>query len=655
MDMNRLREKMVKSQIAARGIDDPDLLRAFREVPREAFVPEDIQEFAYEDSPLPISEHQTISQPFIVALMIEALELTPDSRVLDVGTGSGYAAALLSRILPRVYTIERIGSLVAVAVERFRQLGYDNIHVLEGDGSLGWETHAPYDAIVVAAGGPRVPDALKNQLADGGRLVIPVGDTPRLQTLLRIRRSGDEFNEEDLGEVRFVPLLGEEGWPDSGRKKAPVSTAATMTSFDEIRAQAEPFAAIDEASLDPLLERIGDARLVLLGEASHGTAEFYEMRARITRELIEKKGFNFVAVEADWPDAAAIDRYVRGMASTGSPEKFFQRFPRWMWANESVQAFVEWLRDYNTRFDRPDAAVGFHGMDMYSLYSSIDSVLAYLDRTDPASAQVARQRYGCLTPYAGDPAAYGASALTQRYRECEEEVATMLADILRKRTEYTEKDGWRFMDAVRNARLIASAERYYRVMYYGGHVSWNLRDEHMFDTLKQLLDFRGPDSRAVVWAHNSHLGDASATEMSARGETNVGQLCRAEFGSQAYLIGFGTDRGTVAAASAWDGPMEVKQVRPSHPGSYERLCLDSGIPSFLLPLTGTLGKVLTPARLERAIGVLYLPETELQSHYFQASLPRQFDEYIWFEESRAVTPLAPEVWTGMPDTWPFGL
>jgi protein-L-isoaspartate(D-aspartate) O-methyltransferase len=657
MDFKYVRENMVDYQIAARGIRNPAVLRAFLDVPREEFVPVEMREFAYEDSPLPIGEGQTISQPYIVALMTEALELTPDSRVLDVGTGSGYGAAILARIAAEVFTIERIGSLARQAQERLQRLGYGNVQVAEGDGSLGWQEHAPYDAIVVAAGGPEVPKHLLEQLVDGGRLVMPVGATPHLQKLVRVRRMGKEIREESLSDVRFVPLIGAEGWREDGRKaNEPARKPDKAAVVAAVRRHAEAFPSIIEADLKPLLERIGDARLVLLGEASHGTAEFYEMRARITRALIEQKDFRLVTVEADWPDAAAIDRYVRrGAPSQAVSEKFFSRFPRWMWANETVLKFIEWQREYNFRFDRPEDAVGFHGLDMYSLYSSIEVVLDYLDDIDPESARIARQRYGCLSPWAGDPVAYGASAVSGRYRECEEEVVAMLSDILSKHTEYTKQDGWRFLDAAQNARLIANAEKYYRIMYYGGRASWNLRDSHMFETLQALLDYRGPHSKAVVWAHNSHLGDASATEMSARGEHNLGQLCRQHYGEQVYLIGFGTDHGTVAAASDWNGPMEVKRVRPAHERSYEGLCRETGLQRFMLPLRGGVREPLLPERLERAIGVLYLPETELQSHYFQASLPRQFDEYIWIEETHAVQPLGPERAEGMPDTYPFGL
>ena len=657
------RDEMVERQIVARGVRDPAVLRAMRAVPREAFVPADLEEFAYLDTPLPIGEEQTISQPYIVAVMAELLEVQPGERVLDVGTGSGYAAAVLGQIADEVYTVERHASLADEARRRFEALGYDHIHVRHGDGTLGWPEHAPYDAVMVAAGGPDVPRPLLDQLAVGGRLVMPTGSTLRRQRLVRVRRTGEEtYERENLSPVQFVPLIGAEGWGEPRGDGAPAVTSETAATLPErIRAACEPLSSADadEADLEALLDRIGEARVVCIGEATHGTSEFYAMRARITRSLIERRGFTIVAVEADWPDAARIDQYVREAPASAAAARPFSRFPTWMWANTDVLRFVEWLRAYNDSTDDPEREAGFFGLDLYSLYASIHSVLDYLEDVDPEAARIARQRYGCLTPYARDPATYGAAALTGRYRECEEEVVAMLKDLQDRQMQYAARDGLRFFDAVQNARLIASAEQYYRTMFYGGAASWNLRDEHMFDTLRALLDFRGPDARAVVWAHNSHLGDARATEMGARGQLNVGQLCREAFEDEAYLIGFGTHTGTVAAASDWDGPMEIKRVRPSREGSYERLCHDAGTPAFLLSLRRSHGRrlraALLPEHLERAIGVIYRPETELMSHYFHASLPRQFDEYIWFDETEAVTPLGVESAEGMPDTFPFGV
>jgi len=303
--------------------------------------------------------------------------------------------------------------------------------------------------------------------------------------------------------------------------------------------------------------------------------------------------------------------------------------------------------------------VAFHGLDLYSLHSSIRAVLDYLDQVDPRTARVARLRYGCLTPWQTDPATYGHAALTGEYRSCEDDVVAVLVDLQRKQQAYAEHDGERFLDAAQNARLVANAEQYYRIMYYGSRASWNLRDRHMFDTLQELLRHHGPDSRGLVWAHNSHVGNAGATEMSDRGEFNLGQLCRQRFRDAAYAIGFGTHDGTVAAASDWDGPMQVKSVRPSLEQSYERLFHASGEPQLLLPLRKPVSQQLRTAlqvpRLQRAIGVIYRPETELQSHYFEAVLPEQFDEYVWFDRTHAVTPLDTTELHGTPDTYPFGV
>jgi len=654
-DLRDKREEMVRTQIAARGVRDPRVLEAMRTVAREAFVPPELAEFAYNDSPLPIESQQTISQPYIVALMTEALALEPGDRVLEIGTGSGYAAAVLARIAREVYTVERHEELARVASRRLRALGFENVHVLHADGTLGWPDHAPFDAIVVAAGGPKIPPPLLEQLAIGGRLVIPVGDGRDLQKLVRITRSRDgRLHEEDLGDVRFVPLIGVQGWEPERR----VARSQPQTIANLVREVAEPLRDLDEPDLGSLLERIGDARLVLIGEATHGTSEFYALRARITRELVRSHGFAIVAVEADWPDAMRINRYVRGEIEMARPWHAFARFPTWMWRNEETIAFVEWLRDWNS-LRRADPPAGFFGLDLYSMYRSLRLVLDYLDRVDPPAARVARERYGCLTPWEGDPATYGRAALTGRYRVCEKEAVAILTDMLAQQVRYSEIDGERYFDAVQNARLVADAERYYRAMYYGNVESWNLRDRHMFETLEALLRFHGPASKAVLWAHNSHLGDARATEMGVRGELNVGELCRRAFGNQAFLIGFGTDHGTVAAASAWDGPLEMKHVRPAHALSYERLCHDSGVPAFLLhlrePRRQEVRFELEEPRLERAIGVVYRPDTELESHYFHAAMPHQFDEYVWIDETKGIRPLSETVARSFPPTHPFGV
>jgi protein-L-isoaspartate(D-aspartate) O-methyltransferase len=662
LDLTSERLRMVRDQIAARGVRNATVLDAMRRVRREAFLPDELGEFAYQDTPLPIEGGQTISQPYIVALMIESVEPRTRDRALEIGTGSGYAAAVLSEVVGEVYTVERHEQLAKLANERFTSLGYSKIKVLHGDGTLGWPEHAPYDVIIVTAGGPQVPKPLLEQLAIGGRLVIPVGSTSRLQRLVRVTRtSQDHFDDEDLGEVQFVPLIGAEGWDsDAAKRDRPSSQGSRPGTIAKlIRETAAPIADIEQADVGPLLERIGDARVVLLGEATHGTSEFYRMRARVTKELILRHGFNFVAVEADWPDAARINQYVRHAPARPEQWKAFARFPTWMWRNHEALELVEWLRAWNAEMRDPERHASFYGLDLYSLFTSINAVITYLSSVDPAMAATARRRYACLSPWEHDPAVYGQAVLSGRYRDCEAAVVAMLRDMLNRRIEYSQRDGDRFFDAAQNARLVAAAERYYRVMYYGSVESWNLRDQHMFDTLERLLDFHGPGSKGVVWEHNSHVGNAAATEMGARGEHNVGQLSRARFAESAFLVGFGTDHGTVAAASDWDGPMEIKRIRPSHEASYERLCHDSEVKAFMLhlrdPARQAVRDELEAARLERAIGVVYRPESELMSHYFQACLPRQFDEYIWFDETRAVSPLSSVVALGVPETFPFGV
>lgn len=644
------RQRMVERQIKARGIRDPAVLHALGVVPREMFVPHELEDEAYEDRPLPIEAEQTISQPYIVALMTEAAKLARTSTVLEIGTGSGYAAAVLAEIAKRVYTVERHRELADLARGRLAALGYANVEVRCGDGTLGWEEHAPFDAILVAAGGPDVPDALLAQLAIGGRLVIPVG-TSRDQELVRVTRVGEtEYRRDDLGAVVFVPLIGEQGWAEQAgdtrarrgilpRRRGPLATkesAPAPSIATLIRECAEPIARIDDASIDGLLERIGDARVVLLGEATHGTSEFYRMRTRITQQLVLRAGFRAIAIEADWPDAAVLDRHARSRPPGEHPWFPFARFPRWMWRNTETQELIAWLRAYNAQTSRD---VSVSGLDLYSMYTSAHEVVRYLDRVDPDAAAVARQRYGRLTPWQHDPAAYGRAALANPLRSCEKDVVAMLRALLAKRLDYAAQGRDELFDAAQNARVVAGAEHYYRAMYYGAAESWNLRDRHMFDTLQSIIAHRD-NAKVIVWEHNSHVGDASATEMAVRGELNVGQLCRKTFGDAAYSVGFGTNHGTVAAAHAWEEPAEIMRVRPARPDSYEHLCHASGVPSFLLhlrdPVRTALRDELLEPRLERAIGVVYRPDTELQSHYFQAVLPRQFDEYIWFDETTAV-------------------
>lgn len=423
---------------------------------------------------------------------------------------------------------------------------------------------------------------------------------------------------------------------------------------DMIARQAAALPAPENSVFAEAFDQFADARVVLLGEASHGTSEFYRARAAVTRRLIERHGFSLIAVEADWPDALRIDRYVRGR-SGGTAAPAFTRFPTWMWRNAETAELVDWLQEHNAALAM-DQRVSFHGLDLYGLRGAMAEVLTYLDRVDPEEAARARDRYGCLTPWQIDPAQYGHLVISERHRGCQEEVSKQLAVLLEQRLAYAARDGADFFDAVQNARLVRAAEAYYRVMYEGSTESWNLRDRHMFETLRALIEARGPSAKAIVWAHNSHIGDAAATEMGWSGQFNIGELCRTAFGEAALLIGFGTDRGRVAAASTWDGEMEIKNIRPALAGSWEAAFRDNAPERSLCAWRGVrdVAQALSAVRLERAIGVIYRPETERGSHYFDAVLGEQFDAFVWFADSNPVTPLSGPRRAGMPETYPFG-
>lgn len=421
---------------------------------------------------------------------------------------------------------------------------------------------------------------------------------------------------------------------------------------------------------DSLLELVGNAQLCLLGEATHGTHEFYRERVEITKRLIQEKGFTAVAVEADWPDAFRVNRYVRGVSDDKDANEAlggFKRFPTWMWRNTVVLDFVEWLREYNASLPLNGAKVGFYGLDLYSLYSSIEAVLGYLSNVDPEAAKRARYRYSCLEHFSEDSQAYGYAASFGLTASCEREVVEQLVEMRRRAADYASRDGRVARDeyffAEQNARLVLNAEKYYRTMFHGRVESWNLRDRHMAETLDALithLTILAENAKVAVWEHNSHLGDARATYMADYGELNVGQLVRQRYGNDnAVLIGFTTYKGTVTAASEWHGPAERKRVRPALPESYEARFHEVGS-NFLLPIRANkaASNAVRQPRIERAIGVIYAPQTERQSHYFDARLSEQFDAVIHFDETKAVEPLERHaLWeTGEPpETFPTGI
>ncbi|CAI7637303.1 unnamed protein product [Penicillium manginii] len=446
-----------------------------------------------------------------------------------------------------------------------------------------------------------------------------------------------------------------------------------MTYLQELFNQAiQPLPAIDDDSFASHFDTFA-------GDGSHGTSEFYSARAEITKRLVQKHGYTIIALEADWPDAEAIDRYVRmrpgpkaGIGGIAKGHEPFNRFPSWMWRNREMQDLVEWVRDWNTR-QPPENRAGFYGLDLYSMGASIRAVIDYLDGIDPAAAKVARKRYGCLEPWVEDPTSYGLASL-HGMKDCESEVMGILRNLLNRRMEYVEKElvgggdsEEEFQSGKQNAYLVRDAEKYYKAMYWSSAMSWTMRDTHMFDTLHRLMQHRPPPKhKAIVWAHNSHVGDARYTSMGLRrNEVNIGQLCRERLGREnVCILGCGTHTGTVAAAHDWDEDMEVMDVNPSMDESWEMIAHQTGVPSFVVDFRHTImdrslrAAMAAEDRVERFIGVIYRPDTERTSHYSHAFLHKQLDGYIWFDRTEAVKPLEtiqPKTAFGKEETYPFGL
>lgn len=443
-----------------------------------------------------------------------------------------------------------------------------------------------------------------------------------------------------------------------------------MSNLAQVMKQgAKPLPPINSKSFPEYFDWLGQYNVALLGDASHGTSEFYEARAEITKRLIKEHGFKMVALEADWPDVEAVDHYVRRWPQqpgrSESQEMPFKRFPTWMWRNKEMQDLIHWMRDYNEGLPA-DQRAGVYGLDLYSMGASMHAVIEYLQNIDPEMAKEARQRYAQLLRWTGREQEYGLKMRTSRLKSCEDDVLRMLLSLLKKRLEYSSArvpDGERFHSAEQNAVLVVDAEEYYRKMYYSDELTWNLRDTHMFETLKRLLDFR--QAKAVVWAHNSHLGDARYTDMGTeRGEINLGQLCREHLSELGVaIVGTGTHDGTVAAAHDWDGDMQVMKVNPSREDSWERVAHDTGLGRFLVDMREghcdeQTRRQLAANRLERFIGVIYRPLTERWSHYSASRLSKQFDAYLFFDITHAVGALEksqPKTPLAEAETYPFGL
>jgi len=619
-------------QLQDKGVKNALLLSAFQNLPEYLFLLKESYPYSYQEIDIG-HELETIEpRVIVIAKMLEKLKIEQGDKILVIGVDSVFILAALSKIYKEVYMVETFDRYFEWAKKVLKTIEIKNVHIKIDDQKLGWKDKGPFDTILIASEFEEVPIALREQLKIGGKLLVPVGpDWAHSIFEIFQRVSETNYKEEKLRDNFFIP--NPKILPEIGTKEFP-----EIDIVNQIKAKAIAFENITSYPIDALLDRIGDAKVVLLGEASHGTSEFYLMRQKITKALIEKKGFNFVSAEADWSDAEQINRYVRHkhLQIDWLP---FSRFPQWMWKNKEVLDFVEWLRNYNSKHED---RVGFYGLDLYGLENSINLVIDYLEHKDTDLANLAKIRYACIAPYMSDPAIYGKMILSKQLESCENEILKMLVDLLKNKGRLNHSP--EFFYAYQNANVVMDAEHYYKAMYYGSAESWNLRDFHMFHTLKTLLSYFGPETKAIVWAHNSHIGNALATEMYSRGEINIGHLCKEHFGEKSYHIGFGTHTGTVEASHNWGDKMEVMQVNESLTNSYENLCHKTQIDSFTLPLKEKdsgkkLRELLNTPKLERAIGVMYRPKTERMSHYFHAVLPSQFDEYIWFDTSKAVTPI----------------
>ena len=638
----------IEEQLKDKGISNTLLLEAFQDIPEAFFLSENLHPYFYEDVRIEKPIEKTEPRVIVVARMLEQLQVKEEEKILITGVDSVYILAVLSKIYKEVYAVETTKIYSDWALEVLKNIDITNVHIKIGKPENGWKAKGPFNAILSASEFKEIPDTIKEQLKIGAKLLAPVGpDWAHVMLEIIERISETEYITKALRDNYFIPKpklipkIGKEIYPEN-------------EIIDEIGISSIPFKTIKKFPIDGLLERIGDAKVVLLGEASHGTSEFYTMRQEITKALIEKKGFNLVCAEADWSDAEQINNYVKNQYQLQDWMPF-ARFPEWMWKNKEVLDFVEWLKKYNTNHT---TTIGFYGLDLYGLENSIDLVINYLQDIDVDLATLAKVRYSCMMPYMSNPSLYGKLVNTKKLESCEKDVLKMLFDLLKNKNKLNHSQAYFY--AYQNATVVVDAERYYKAMYYGSAESWNLRDFHMFYTLKSLLSYYGKDSKAVVWAHNSHIGNALATEMYARGEINIGHLCKEHFGSKSYHIGFGTHTGTVAATKNWGETMKVMNVNDSVAESYEQLCHKTNVTNFTLPLREEhsekkLREFLNTPRLERAIGVVYRPETELRNHYFKTVLPSQFDEYIWFNKTKAITPLEIKTEkTKLPNVHPFG-
>lgn len=645
---------LVERQLAGRGLDDARLLNAFRAVPRERFVAPAYRARACEDCPVPDAEGGLLVAAWDQATRLAALAPGEDDRVLIAGSGGGYVAALLARLAAEVWAVEGHAHRAESARRRLGELGEDRVRIRVGEPDAGWPAFGPYDRVLVTAPTREPPRALLAQLRVGGRLVVDLPGGPA-----RFVRTGEStWAREELDVAAHAPVVpvGAFGAPPHPAALSPavlLRAAPPPGVARSLRDGVRPFTSLDDGAIDALADRLADARVVLLGESTHGTAEFYRARARITLALVDR-GFDLVALEADWSDAASLDRRVRGLLPAADAAHAFTRFPTWMWRNAEMQAFVEELRARAALVPDPGRRPRVVGLDLFSLHRSLERVVAWLAAVDPAAAARAGAAYAALTAWEGTPAWQGG------WRpDCAAQVAMVLDELRARAAELAAVDPEGWAETVGDARLVVAAERYHREVVENGPGAWNAREDHMLATLAEELARRGGESRAVVWAHNSHVGDALATDLARLGQHSLGELARARWGGGARLVGLGTFTGEVVAAPAWDAASEVMALTPALPSSHERVCHDTGHVGFVAWTgPGARAEVLEAlgaARLQRAVGVVYEPGEESTRNYLRADLAAEFDAWLWIDRTHAVRAGAGPHSHRDPETWPSGL
>ena len=593
-----MKDISIITQLEDKGISNALILEAFQDLPEAFFLSETLLQFFYEEVCVEQSIEKTEPRIIEIARMLDQLQIKRERKILVTGVDSIYILVVLSKIYKEVYTVEINETYANWTLEVLKTINITNVYLKTGNPEMGWEEKGPFNAVLIATAFKNKSNSIKTQLKIGAKLLAPVSPDWAHTMLEVIKRvSETEYSTRALRvnylipNPKILPKIGSKIYED-------------REIIDEIGISSIPFKTIKDYPMEGLLERIGDARVVLLGDASHGTSEFYLTRQEITKALIEKKGFNFVCAEADWSDAEQINNYVRNQYKSQDWEPFSQ-FPQWMWKNEEVLDFIEWLKEHNSKNKNTS---GFYGLDLNGLENSVNLVIKYLKEIDPKLAKLAISKYDCLASYMSDPTMYGEIAKNNKLTGCEKEVLTILVDLLKNKNKINYSQA--YFHAYQNATVIINAKRHYKAMDYSCTESWNLRDFHMFYTLQSLLSFYGEESKAIVWAHNAHVGNALATDIYPRGEINLGHLCKEHYGAKSYHIGFGTYTGTVAAARNWGDKMEVIDVNDSVDNSYEYLCHRTNVANFTLPLREEhsdrkLREVLSIPKLQRAIGTFF--------------------------------------------------